>query len=160
MDAPPRPPSPLVLLSFLLLLSPANATAAAFSFPSSSSYSPYKTASSLSHSLLTRVSNLRAARGDVAGAHRANLIAEKLDRGLDLGIWGFAWSIGWDYSRNYAWRNLKYRELLGAVSDLNSLISVLTGLTSARSNAERAAWAAQNYGNLAKTARSTLRRML
>ncbi|CAI0560913.1 unnamed protein product [Linum tenue] len=116
---PPRPPSPLLLFFLLLLLSPANATAAAFSFPSSY-YSPYKTASSLSHSLLTRVSNLRAARGDVAGANRAHLIAEKLDRGLDLGIWGFAWSIGWDYARNYAWRDLEYRELLGAVSDLNS----------------------------------------
>ncbi|CAI0424329.1 unnamed protein product [Linum tenue] len=106
------------------------------------------------HSLLTGVSNLRAAR--VAGANRAHLIAEKLERGLELGIWGFAWSIGWDY----AWRDFEYSELLGAVSDLNSLISVLGGLTSARSDAERAAWAAQNYGNLAKTARSTLRKIL
>ncbi|CAI0475273.1 unnamed protein product [Linum tenue] len=158
MDPPP-PPSPFLLLLFffLLLLSPATATPA-FSFPSS--YTSYKTAVSLSNSLLSRVSNLRAARGDVSGANRARLMAEKLERGLESGVWGFAWSVGWDYVSNYAWRELEYRELLGAISDLNDLISVLGGLTSARSDAERVAWAAQNYGNLAKTAKSALRRML
>jgi hypothetical protein len=47
-------------------------------------------------------------------------IAQQLERGLDLGFWGFTWSIGWDYLKNYAWRDVN-----GAVSDGNKLLSSL-----------------------------------
>ncbi|CAN1847269.1 hypothetical protein LINPERHAP1_LOCUS38498 [Linum perenne] len=155
---PRPPPSSFLFLIILLLRHLTTATSAAsFSFPP---YASYKTAASISHSLLTRVSNLRAARGDFAGANRAKAIAEKLNRGLELGPWGFVWSIGWDYARNYAWSGLNYRELLSAVSDLNELMSFLAGFSSARSEAEKAAWISRNYGGLAKAAKSALGRLL
>ncbi|KAF2305365.1 hypothetical protein GH714_004297 [Hevea brasiliensis] len=138
---PPLAPSFLFL--FLLLT-----TTTSFA-PSSlfSSYSQYKTVVSLSHSLLIRVSNLRAARGDIAGANRAKLIAQKLEKGLGSGFWGLAWSVGWDYAKNYAWRR-DYTELYGIVSDLNELARFLDQLTRAESQVERVSWVARNYSDV------------
>ncbi|PPD84065.1 hypothetical protein GOBAR_DD18983 [Gossypium barbadense] len=94
------------------------------------SYSQYKTLVSLSQSLLTRVSNLRSARGDADGSNRARLIAEKLERWQGVGFWGAAWSVGWDYVWNYAWgSDLDYAEIFGVASDLNQLGRVLGELT-------------------------------
>ncbi|KAJ0018500.1 hypothetical protein Pint_10158 [Pistacia integerrima] len=56
------------------------------------SISQYRSLLSLSHSLLTRVANLRAERGDISGANRAKLMAQKLEPGLGLGFLGLAWS--------------------------------------------------------------------
>lgn len=146
------------LLFLLLLTTSTPAISAAFSF--SRSYSQYKTAFSLSHSLITRVSNLRSARGDISGANRAKLIAQKLERGLGLGFWGLAWSAGWDYAKSYAWRDLDSRELYGVVSDLNKLLGFLGELTRAESEVARAAWVARNYGDVLRVAKSALRRFV
>ncbi|KAI9385543.1 hypothetical protein POPTR_011G076600v4 [Populus trichocarpa] len=148
--------APLLLLLFLLLTT--TITTTAFSF--SRSYSQYKTLFSLSHSLLTRVSNLRASRGDISGSNRAKLIAQKLERGLGFGFWGLSWSVGWDYAINYAWGHFDYRELYGAVSEMNELLRFLGELTRSGSEIERATWVAGNYKNVLSVAQSVLRRLV
>ncbi|CAK7350330.1 unnamed protein product [Dovyalis caffra] len=152
-----KPPLSTTLLLLSLLLTATTATTA-FSF--SRSYSQYTTLLSLSHSLLTRVSNLRFSRGDIAGSNRAKLIAQKLERGLGLGFWGLTWSVGWDYAKNYAWRDFDYRELYGAVSEMNELLSCLGELSRSRSEVERATWVARNYRNVLRVAQSVLRRLV
>ncbi|KAE8699348.1 GDSL-like Lipase/Acylhydrolase superfamily protein [Hibiscus syriacus] len=110
------------------------------------SYSQYRTLVSLSQSLLTRVSNLRSARGDVDGSNRARLIAEKLERWQGVGLWGTAWSIRRDYVWKYGWgRYLDYTEIFGVASDLNQLGKMLGELTRSYSEMERASWVAGNY---------------
>ncbi|XP_011013253.1 PREDICTED: uncharacterized protein LOC105117331 [Populus euphratica] len=146
------------LLLLLLLLLTTTVTTTAFSF--SRTYSQYKSLFSLSHSLLTRVSNLRASRGDISGSNRAKLIAQKLERGLGLGFWGLSWSVGWDYAINYAWSDFDYRELYGAVSEMNELLRFLGELTRSGSEIERATWVAGNYKNVLRVAQSVLRRLV
>lgn len=152
----PQLSTALLLLLFLLLTT--TITTTAFSF--SRSYSQYKTLFSLSHSLLTRVSNLRASRGDISGSNRAKLIAQKLERGLGFGFWGLSWSVGWDYAINYAWGHFDYRELYGAVSEMNELLRFLGELTRSGSEIERATWVAGNYKNVLSVAQSVLRRLV
>ncbi|KAL9383691.1 hypothetical protein Peur_024014 [Populus x canadensis] len=152
----PQLSTTLLLLLFLLLTT--TITTTAFSF--SRSYSQYKTLFSLSHSLLTRVSNLRASRGDISGSNRAKLIAQKLERGLGFGFWGLSWSVGWDYAINYAWGDFDYRELYGAVSEMNELLRFLGELTRSGSEIERATWVAGNYKNVLRVAQSVLGRLV
>lgn len=109
---------------------------------------------------MTRVANLRAARGDYSGSERARNIAAKMDRGLGLGVWGFMWSAGWDYVKNYSWRDLPYSEMYGAASEANELMSWLGELTRKKSDTERAAWIGQNYQNVFRVSTSLLRRLL
>lgn len=71
-----------------------------------------------------------------------------------------AWSVGWDYMKNYAWRDLDYREFYGAASDLSELGKFVNDLTRAKSDSERAAWVAQNYGNLLGVSKRMLRRLV
>ncbi|XP_050233859.1 uncharacterized protein LOC126682288 [Mercurialis annua] len=141
--------SPLCLL-FLLLTTTASAAPSFFK-----SYSQYKNVISLSHSLFTRVSNLRAARGDIAGANRAKIIAEK----LNIGFWGSTWSLGYDYVKNYSWRDLNYKDLYDVVSEMNELARVLGELTRAESDVQRASWIARNYSSLFRIAKSVLQRL-
>lgn len=124
------------------------------------SVSNYRTFFSLSHSLLMRVSNLRAERGDISGANRAKAISQKLQRGahLWLACWGLAFSLGWDYVKNYAWRELDYRELYDAVSDLNELSSILS--ESMNSDIDRVAWVGRNYGKILATSKRLSARLL
>ncbi|KDP21170.1 hypothetical protein JCGZ_21641 [Jatropha curcas] len=154
----PRTNPPFSLPFFLLFLILSTTCTASSSF--FRSYSQYKTVVSLSHSLLTRVSNLRAARGDIDGANRAKLIAQKLEKASGLGFWGLAWSVGWDYAKNYAWRDLDYRELYGVVSDLNELAGLLSEFARAESDVERASWIARSYSNIFSVAKSVLQRFL
>lgn len=106
------------------------------------------------------VANLRAARGDVAGAERARAMAAKLERGLGLGFWRVVWSIGWDYVRSMGWRDLPLTELYGAVSDMNRLMSELIELTRLESDGARAAWIAQNYLKLLRIFKSLSAKLL
>ncbi|KAF5752784.1 hypothetical protein HS088_TW01G00702 [Tripterygium wilfordii] len=115
---------------------------------------------SLSHSLLIRVSNLRASRGDILGSRRAKLIADKLERGLGLGFWGLAWSAGWDYLKNYAWRDWNYGDLYGVVSDLNELMGYLGDLTRTGSEVEKAAWVARNYQSVLRISKRVMNKLL
>ncbi|KAJ4703736.1 Adenine phosphoribosyltransferase [Melia azedarach] len=124
------------------------------------SVSQYRTILSLSHSLLARVANLRAERGDITGANRAKFIAQKLERGLGLQFWRFAWSMGWDYLKNYAWRELDYGELYGAVADLDELMSCLSEWTRVESEMERAAWIGRNYGKVLSVLKRLFARVL
>ncbi|KAH6766245.1 hypothetical protein C2S52_017228 [Perilla frutescens var. hirtella] len=86
--------------------------------------------------------NLRAVRGDAKGAARAQALARNLEFGLGLGFYKDAWSVVWDYMKNYAWNDaMSFRDLSGVVYDLNELLGILRDLSWVRSDAERVAWA-------------------
>ncbi|KAK2982512.1 hypothetical protein RJ640_012757 [Escallonia rubra] len=126
-------------------------------------FARYQTLFSLAHSLTARVAALRASRGDQAGATRARLIASKLDfttRGVGLGFWAAFGSMGWDYVKNYAWRDAASFEMLGAVSDLNELMRAVAELARLDSEAERAAWLRGHYGDVLRVSKSLLGRLL
>ncbi|KAG2689208.1 hypothetical protein I3760_09G129300 [Carya illinoinensis] len=123
-------------------------------------YSQYRTFVSLAQSLTTRVANLRASRGDFTGSRRAKDIAEQLERGLGLGLWGFTWSVGWDYVKNYSWREVSYDDLYGAITDANELLRQLGELTRTDSGADRAEWVGRNYQNVLGISSSLLKRLL
>lgn len=145
----------LSLLTFTLLLT----TSPLPSF--SLSFSQYQTLFSLAHSLTTRVANLRAARGDLAGSARARLIAQKLQRGLGLSFWRVMWSMGWDYLRNYSWRDTTSSfELFGAMSDINELIRAVNELNRMNTGGERAAWVQRNYSNVLRLSKSLSGRLI
>lgn len=128
------------------------------------SYFQYKTLLSLAHSLATRVATLRASRGDLAGADRARAVAERLRPGRwpGVGLWQSAWSVGWDYARNYAWgwRDLERREMYGAVSELGELLGLVGEFARAESEAERARWIGGNYGKAMRVSKSVFARLL
>uniref|UniRef100_A0A5B7CAS0 Uncharacterized protein n=1 Tax=Davidia involucrata TaxID=16924 RepID=A0A5B7CAS0_DAVIN len=150
--SPPSPP--LLLLTLLLITTPP---------PSNSlSYTQFQTLFSLAHSLMVRVANLRASRGDLAGSDRARLIAQKLEMGLGFGFWRVMWSMGWDYVKNYEWRNLGLGsfEMFGAVSDMNELLRSLNELTRMDSEVERVAWVGRNYTSILRVSKSLFQRLL
>ncbi|KAL0534955.1 hypothetical protein IC582_029259 [Cucumis melo] len=144
-----------VTLFFLLLLT-ALPPSLSFSF----SFSQFKTLFSLAHSLMTRVANLRASRGDFAGSQRARNIAQKLERGLGLSFWGSIWSLAWDYTKNYAWRDLPFSELYDAVPDMNELIRAFAELSQLESDFARANWVSRNYQSVLRVSNSLLKRLL
>ncbi|GAB2303390.1 hypothetical protein Dimus_037381 [Dionaea muscipula] len=149
-----RFPVPAFVLLFLFFSAPPSADA----FP----YGQLHTLISLSHSLVSRVANLRAAKGDLAGSRRARVIAGKLERGLGLGFFGSMWSVTWDYVRNYAWRDDRTAsfQLSGLVSDASELIRSLNELTRLDSDVERAAWVGRNYRSILALFKSLFDRML
>ncbi|KAF3449821.1 hypothetical protein FNV43_RR05900 [Rhamnella rubrinervis] len=148
----PRSSPSLALMILLLIATPP---------PSQSfSYSEYRRLFSIAHSLMSRVANLRASRGDISGSNRARAMAEKLERGLGMGFWGYMGLAGWDYLKNYAWRDVSYSELYGAVSEANELLSWMRELSRAESDAERAVWVGRNYQNVLRVSSSMLRRLL
>ncbi|VFQ88471.1 unnamed protein product [Cuscuta campestris] len=148
-------PASLLFFFLLLLCKPT---------PSSSSiHSPfynYQTLVSLTHSLFDRVANHRAARGDAIGAARARSVAGSIERGLGLGFWKLMLNLGWDYARNYAWRDATSFEMLGAVSDLNELLGALGELTRFGSDAERVAWVSGNYRNVLRISKNLSGKLL
>ncbi|KAF7803247.1 adenine phosphoribosyltransferase [Senna tora] len=148
--------TPPLLFVFILLLTVAPTPSHSFY----TSYYQYRNIISLAHSLMLGVANLRASRGDVAGSERARAIADKLESGLGLGFLRFAWSAGWDYATSFAWRELSMKELYGAVSDMNELLSGLSELTRLKSDAARAAWVGRNYQNVLALSKSLSRKLL
>lgn len=151
------PSRTISLISILfLLLTTAPEPTSCFPF----SFAQYRTVVSLSHSLMTRVANLRASRGDISGSRRAHLIAEKLEPGLGLGFFGHTWTLGWDYLKNYAWRDLNSAELYGVVSDVNELLKSVGELTRANSDAERSTWVGRNYQNVLGVSTSLFKKLL
>ncbi|KAA0057076.1 uncharacterized protein E6C27_scaffold96G002670 [Cucumis melo var. makuwa] len=109
---------------------------------------------------MTRVANLRASRGDFAGSQRARNIAQKLERGLGLSFWGSIWSLAWDYTKNYAWRDLPFSELYDAVPDMNELIRAFAELSQLESDFARANWVSRNYQSVLRVSNSLLKRLL
>ncbi|XP_056684220.1 uncharacterized protein [Spinacia oleracea] len=155
--AKPSPGSPIIslLLLCLLVFTPPNPTDALVS------YSQLRTLLSLSHSLSSRVATLRASRGDTEGARRARFIAGKLNYGLGLKLWPTIWSMGWDYLRNYAWRDtMSFRDAFGIAADFNELLSSLSELTRLRSDSQRAAWVARHYKSVLRVSKSMFNRLL
>lgn len=140
-------------LFFLLLLT---ALPPSLSF----SFSQFKTLFSLAHSLMSRVANLRASRGDFAGSQRARNIAQKLERGLGLSFWGSIWSLAWDYTKNYAWRDLPFSELYDAVPDMNELLRTFAELSQLESDFARANWVSRNYQSVLRVSNKLLERLL
>ncbi|XP_022140084.1 uncharacterized protein LOC111010824 [Momordica charantia] len=149
-----RTAASLPVTLFLLLLLTAPPPSLSFSF------SQFKTLFSLAHSLMSRVANLRASRGDFSGSQRARLIAQKLERGLGLGLWGPMWSLAWDYAKNYAWRDLAYTELYDAVYDMNELLRAFAELARLESDTARAGWVSRNYQSVLRVSNSLLQRLL
>jgi hypothetical protein len=147
-------PSSTISLIFIFFLLLATAPEPSHSL----SFSQYQTVVSLAHSLMTRVANLRASRGDLAGSRRAQLIADRLN--LGLGSWGLTWSMGWDYVKNYAWREVNYAELYGVVSDMNELLRCVGELTRSDSDAERASWVGRNYQKVLGITSSLFKKLL
>ncbi|XP_077252265.1 adenine phosphoribosyltransferase [Tasmannia lanceolata] len=149
-----RRTSNLLLLLFLIFPAPLPANSVPFA--------EWRTLFSLAHSLMNRVANVRASRGDVSGAERARKIAQKLEGGLAL--WGGIWSFGWDYLRNYAWRDVisgwPPTEVFRAVSEMNDLLGALSELTRMESDKDKARWLLQNYQRVLGVSRSLLRRLL
>ncbi|KAL2931092.1 ATP synthase subunit b-delta [Bienertia sinuspersici] len=144
-----------VIILYFLLITPPHPTQA---IPS---LTQLRTLFSLSHSLFSRVANLRASRGDVEGARRAELIAAKLNHGLGLGLWPTLWSMGWDYLKNYAWRDtMSFRDAVGIVGDLNELVKSLNALGRLRSDSERVQWIARNFKNVIRFSKSMFNRAL
>ena len=109
---------------------------------------------SLGHSLMTRVANLRASRGDHSGAERARAVAATLER-LELALGGMMWSTGWDYFRSYPWGEMK-----GAVPEMKELLRWMTELSRTESGAERAAWVVRNYQSVLTVSNSMLGKLL
>ncbi|XP_015167912.1 uncharacterized protein [Solanum tuberosum] len=138
----------LLFLFFLLLSKPPPCSS--FSFP----FSNYHAVLSLSHSLFSRVANLRETRGDYDGASRARSIARKLENGMGIGFWKVMWNVGWDYARNYAWRDATSFEMFGAFSDLNEILRGLSDFSSVSSDRERVKWMNRNYENLFRVSKS------
>ncbi|KAK4857659.1 hypothetical protein QYF36_004206 [Acer negundo] len=148
-----RPPCATLLILILVISSAPQR--------SQSSFNQYSTLLSLSDSLLRRVANLRAERGDISGSNRVKLISQKLERGLELGFFELAWSVGslgWDYMRNHEWR--EQPELYDAVSDLNELMGCLSELVRVDSEMGRATGIHQNYGNILGVSKRLFARLL
>ncbi|KAK1554241.1 hypothetical protein Q3G72_009635 [Acer saccharum] len=151
-----RPPCATVLILILVISSAPQ--------PSQSSFNQYSHLLSLFDSLLKRVANLRAERGDISGSNRVKLISQKLERGLELEFVELAWSVGslgwesWNYMRNQEWR--EQPELYGAVSDLNELMRCLSELMRVDSEMGRATWFHQNYGNILSVSKRLFARLL
>ncbi|KAL4555862.1 hypothetical protein LXL04_038494 [Taraxacum kok-saghyz] len=147
----------LHLLTLILLTTPPPSYS--FPIPTTSFHALF----SLSGSLLTRVANLRAARGDISGSTRARSIAQKIEKhSRGFSFYGVMWSLGWDYMKNYAWRDIGIgsTEMFGAVSDMSELIRGLNELTRMESEAERVAWVRRNYGSVLGVSKSLFNRLL
>ncbi|XP_071690148.1 uncharacterized protein [Rutidosis leptorrhynchoides] len=146
-----KPTLIITLATLLLLLS----TTSSFSIPKTTS--SFQSLFSLSHSLLTRVANLRASRGDISGSVRLKSIADKIDKhSHGFSFYKVMWSLSWDYIKNYAWRDFGTASF-GAVSDLNQLIRVLNELNS---DGDRIDWVRRNYATLLNLSNSLFNRLL
>ncbi|XP_072994360.1 uncharacterized protein [Typha latifolia] len=136
---------PLFLLFFLLSSAP---------LTSGIRLGKWRTLLSLSHSLLSRIANSRAARGDLDGAARVAKIADYL-RILDGGFW----SLTWDFLFNYSLRGN------GAGVDfpraaVSRLLAALSEASRIKSGAEMADWVRRNYSSLLAISDSLLRGLL
>lgn len=69
--------------------------------------------------------------------------------------------MGWDYLRNYAWRDtMSFRDGVGIVGDLNELVGSLGELSRMRTDSERAQWVTRNYGFVLRKFKSVFNRAL
>lgn len=73
---------------------------------------------------------------------------------MGIGFWKVMWNVGWDYARNYAWRDATSFEMFGAFSDLNEILRGLSDFSSVSSDRERVKWMNRNYENLFRVSKS------
>ncbi|KAJ8458620.1 hypothetical protein OPV22_031546 [Ensete ventricosum] len=146
--AAPRPLAVFVVVVLLTSLPPA---------AEGLRLSQWNTLVSLSHSLLTRVANARAARDDLAGADRVRKIADKFS--ILGGSGGGIWSLGRDFAWNYAWRGgaVPTAEISRATSRLLEALAEACRIESA---AERRRWALRNHRHLVDLADSLFESLL
>ncbi|KAL0910555.1 hypothetical protein M5K25_021549 [Dendrobium thyrsiflorum] len=110
---------------------------------------------SLSHSLINRVANARAARGDQAAADRARKIADKIH---SLGSIRGIWSAGSDFAWNYAFRGgIPSAETYRSASEIMALLAEFYRLESAE---ERAGWMRRKYSHLFDRSKSLFQALL
>ncbi|KAI0496975.1 hypothetical protein KFK09_023301 [Dendrobium nobile] len=110
---------------------------------------------SLSHSLMNRVANARAARGDQAAADRARKIADKMH---SLGGVRGIWSAGSDFAWNYAFRGgIPSAEAYRSASEIMALLAEFYRLESAE---ERAGWMLRKYSHLFDRSKSLFQALL
>ncbi|RZC65216.1 hypothetical protein C5167_008909 [Papaver somniferum] len=146
--------SPRLFLVLCLILSTSLLPAEAVSFVQ------LRTLISLSKSLMNRVSNLRASRGDYPGSQRAKKIADQL-KGGGLGLYKGMWSMGIDYLKNYAWGDVgSSTDMFRAISEIKEILMGLNELTRLNSDQERAAWVVRNYQKLFSISKSILWKLL
>ncbi|KAF5782997.1 hypothetical protein HanRHA438_Chr11g0515261 [Helianthus annuus] len=153
------PKSPAVLFILLITILPSS-TSLPIPIPNPITF---HSLFSLSHSLLTRVATLRAARGDISGSIRARTLAHNIKKhSRGFSFYGVVWSVGSDYLKNYAWRDVKTAsfEMVGAVSDMNELVKGLGELVSLESKVDRVEWVRRNYETLLKVSKSLVNRLL
>nr|XP_043611419.1 uncharacterized protein LOC122583041 [Erigeron canadensis] len=113
-------PSPLHVTFLTLILLTTPSPSSSFIIPPPHSF---HTLFYLSHSLLTRVANLRATRGDISGSARVKTLANKIDFGF---------------------------EMFQVVSDINELMKGLIELSRLESRADLVEWVRRNYRSLLK----------
>ncbi|KAM0945758.1 hypothetical protein DsansV1_C09g0087591 [Dioscorea sansibarensis] len=143
---------PILLLLLLLLLSPETEVVGALGLGQLGSLL------SISHSLMTRVANARAARGDLLGADRARSIAANLR--LLGGGWTSIFSAGWDFARNYAWRDgggIPVAEFSRSAIELLAAVEEFSRLDSA---ADRGRWLLRRYPRLFAMSKSLIESLL
>ncbi|KAG0485013.1 hypothetical protein HPP92_009092 [Vanilla planifolia] len=110
---------------------------------------------SLSESLISRVANIRDARGDHAGADRARKVADKIHH--IGGGWGL-WSTGWDFAWNYALHGgIPSTEIYRSASQI---VAALTEFRRLESREERARWVLRNYSRLVNLSETLFRTLL
>ncbi|KAH7686312.1 hypothetical protein IHE45_04G097300 [Dioscorea alata] len=113
---------------------------------------------SISHSLMTRVANARAARGDLRGANRARSIATNFR--LIGGGWTSIFSAGWDFARNYAWRDgggIPISEVSRSATELLAAVAEFSRFDSA---ADRGRWLLRRYPRLFAVSKSLMESLL
>jgi len=143
--------NPTLIIFLILFTTPFQSHS--FSF---SSYYSFRNLLSLSHSIFTGVANLRAKRGDIAGAERAKTIANSLEKVNGFGFVKLVWSA---WSWKWMLKELPLTEMYGAVSDLNEFLRGLNELTRLESAGERAVWLSRNYQNLLTVTKSLFRKL-
>ncbi|KAJ0971451.1 hypothetical protein J5N97_019410 [Dioscorea zingiberensis] len=142
----------LLFLLLLLLLSPGPELASGLGL------GQLGTLLSLSHSLMTRVANARAARGDLPGAARAHAIAANL-RFLGGG-WTSIWSAGWDFARNYAWRYGGGFSDAGFSRSATELLAAIYEFSQLDSATDRGQWVLRHYPALLTSSKSLIASLL
>jgi hypothetical protein len=142
--AVPRLGLPLFILCLLLTPSPPGASALSFY--------QWRTFLSLSNSLLSRVANVRSARGDRSGSARIRNLASNLHFLTgNVGIF----SLGWDYMWNYYSSSLEL-----PLEDMTRLAKKLSEAPRAGPKDRIALWITENYSDLRKLSSSVIQGLL
>ncbi|KAL4204858.1 hypothetical protein AMTRI_Chr01g111820 [Amborella trichopoda] len=120
----------------------------------------FQTLVSLSSSLMTRVANARASRGDIDGSARARRMAEMLNG--RMGFSGGVWSMAWDYAQNYAWRGGDFRpsDLFEAAKEMEEITRAFSQVSGTGTQLDKPVWVSRNYERILGAFKSFFKRLL